>query len=64
MSTLKIPEKRPQWMARVHHDFQRQGNPVGYYVPGMEPKTDGGNTMILGHKNLVCPQISGQNPFG
>lgn len=26
------PEK-PQWVARQHHDFQREGNPVGYYVP-------------------------------
>ena len=42
----------PQWMARQHHDFQREGNPVGYYVPGMEPRINGGNTLILCHKNL------------
>ena len=23
---------KPTWMARQHHDFQREGNPVGYYV--------------------------------
>jgi hypothetical protein len=33
----------------VHHDHQREGNPVGYYVPGMEPKVDGGKTMLLDH---------------
>lgn len=38
--------KEPMWMARQHHDYQREGNPVGYYVPGMESKTDGGNTLI------------------
>ena len=32
------PGEEPQWMARQHHDYQRDGNPVGYYVPGMEPK--------------------------
>ncbi len=50
--------EEPQWMARVHHDYQREGNPVGYYVPGMESKVDQGNTMILGHKNLYCKKIS------
>lgn len=32
-----------------HHDFQRQGNPVGYYTPGMEPMLEGGKTLILGN---------------
>lgn len=52
------PGEEPQWMARVHHDYQRQGNPVGYYVPGMEPQTGAGNTMLLGHKNTKCKAIS------
>ncbi|MEX1299248.1 MAG: aryl-sulfate sulfotransferase [Desulfotignum sp.] len=55
---IEDPGEEPQWMARVHHDYQRQGNPVGYYVPGMTAESSGGNTMILGHKNLVCPKIS------
>ncbi|MCR6544923.1 aryl-sulfate sulfotransferase [Dehalobacterium formicoaceticum] len=50
--------EKPQWMARQHHDFQREGNPVGYYVPGMECKTDGGNTLILCHKNCYNKRIS------
>lgn len=48
----------PCWMARQHHDYQREGNPVGYYVPGMECKTDGGNTLILSHENLYNHKIS------
>ncbi len=55
---IEDPGEEPQWMARVHHDYQREGNPVGYYVPGIDAKTDQGNTMILGHKTLVCPKIS------
>lgn len=58
---IEDPGEEPQWMARVHHDYQREGNPVGYYVPGMEALTDRGNTMILGHKNLVNPDISDKN---
>lgn len=52
------PGETPQWMARQHHDYQREGNPVGYYVPGQEPLTDRGNTLILAHKNLYIPAIS------
>jgi hypothetical protein len=44
-------------MARQHHDYQREGNPVGYYVPGMEAKAKG-RTIILCHKNLVAKNIS------
>ena len=55
---MEDPGDGPRWMARLHHDYQRQGNPVGYFAPGMEPRTDGGNTLILGHKNLVDKRIS------
>jgi len=55
---VKDPHKRPRWMARQHHDYQREGNPVGYYVPGMEPLVDRGNTLLLCHKNLKNPKIS------
>ena len=48
----------PQWMARQHHDYQREGNTVGYYVPGMECRTDGGNTLILCHQNTYNTKIS------
>jgi hypothetical protein len=55
---IRDPDQKPTWMARQHHDYQREGNPVGYYVPGMEPLMDGGNTLILSHKNLKNPEIS------
>ena len=48
----------PMWMVRQHHDYQREGNPVGYYVPGMECKTDSGNTLILCHETLYNKRIS------
>ncbi len=55
---IKDPRQKPRWIARQHHDFQREGNPVGYYVPGMNPLVDSGNTLILCHKNLHEPKIS------
>ena len=55
---INDPRQKPTWMARQHHDYQREGNPVGYYVPGMDPLVDRGNTLILCHKNLKNPQIS------
>jgi hypothetical protein len=48
----------PQWMARAHHDYQREGSPVGYYAPGMEPKVAEGHTFILCHRNLNNSKIS------
>lgn len=33
--------------ARVHHDFQREGNPVGYYAPGQKPLLNSGKTLVL-----------------
>lgn len=55
---IKDPEQTPQWMARQHHDYQREGNPVGYYVPGFEAKTSDGNTLLLCHHNVVDKRIS------
>ncbi|MGG7177252.1 aryl-sulfate sulfotransferase [Clostridium paraputrificum] len=47
-----------RWMARQHHDFQREGNSVGYYAPGSEPLVDRGNTLILCHENIKNNNIS------
>jgi hypothetical protein len=52
------PGETPRWMARQHHDFQRQGNPVGYYVPGQDPRVDDGNTFLLVHEDVRNPRIS------
>jgi hypothetical protein len=54
---IKDPRQKPRWMARQHHDYQREGNPVGYYVPGTKFKA-GGRTLVLCHKNLKNPAIS------
>lgn len=56
---VKDPRQPPRWMARQHHDYQREGNPVGYYVPGMEPRSHrDGRTLLLCHKNLNDARIS------
>ena len=55
---IEDPGSEARWMARQHHDYQREGNPVGYYVPGMDPLTAGGSTLILCHKSLRNTQIS------
>ena len=47
-----------RWMGRNHHDYQREGNPVGYYVPDQEPLARGGKTLILGHKTVRNEKIS------
>jgi len=44
-------------MSRQHHDFQREGNPVGYYAPGQE-FIEKGKTLILARKNEIVPEIS------
>ncbi len=46
------PGSQAVWMARQHHDYQREGNPVGYYVPGMDARVDSGRTLLLCHRNI------------
>ncbi len=46
------------WSSRQHHDWQREGNPVGYFAPEMEPLTSEGRTLVLAHKNVIVPEIS------
>ena len=55
---VEEPGKKPVWTARRHHDYQREGNPVGYYVPGMDCLVDRGNTLLLCHKIVNNPAIS------
>ena len=55
---IKDPYQKPRWMARQHHDYQRQGNPVGYFVTGMKPMVKRGRTLIVCHKNLKNPAIT------
>lgn len=54
---IEDPENEPRWMARQHHDYQREGNPVGYYVPEMDYK-ENGTTLILAHQTIENKKIS------
>ena len=46
------------WIARQHHDWQREGSPVGYFAPGALPLVDRGRTLVLAHKNITVPAIT------
>jgi len=46
------------WSARQHHDWQREGDPVGYYSPDAEPLTSDGRTLILAHKKVTNIAVS------
>ena len=46
------------WSSRQHHDWQREGNPVGYYAPDAEPMALSGKTLILAHKNVTVADIT------
>ena len=43
--------------ARQHHDFEREGNPVGYYAPGQD-FVDKGKTLVLARSYVVNRSIS------
>ena len=46
------------WASRQHHDWQRTGNPIGYYSPELTPQAMSGDTLILGHKNVTNLAVS------
>lgn len=50
--------KPAKWMARQHHDWQREGSPNGDYAPDALPMRSGGRTLILTHKNVLRPAIT------
>ena len=45
------------WSARLHHDFQREGCPTGYYCPGQPPR-ESGKTLINSGKTRKIPELS------
>ncbi len=55
---VEDPGSEPRYVARQHHDYQREGSPVGYFSPGQEPYTDHGNTLILTHINVRDSRIT------
>ena len=44
-------------VARQHHDFQREGNPVGYYAPGQD-FVENGKTLVLAHNTTHNLSVS------
>ncbi|MFC1991686.1 DUF1566 domain-containing protein [Chloroflexota bacterium] len=44
-------------MSRQHHDFQREGNPTGYFSPGQDFIVQG-KTLILARENKFIPKMS------
>ncbi|MDR2045292.1 MAG: aryl-sulfate sulfotransferase [Clostridium sp.] len=55
---IKDPGEDARYIARQHHDYQREGSATGYYAPGAEAYTDHGNTLILTHENVYNHNIS------
>lgn len=55
---IQDPGAEPRYMARQHHDYQREGSSVGYFGPYENPLTDRGNTLILVHEDVHNPKIS------
>lgn len=49
-----------QWVARQHHDYQVEGNPVGYPAPGQDPDINFTKMLVLTHNNVRKPKISPQ----
>jgi len=43
--------------ARQHHDFERQGNPVGYFAPGQD-FVENGTTLVLARSTLINRSIN------
>ena len=43
--------------ARQHHDYQREGNPVGYYTPALSFLPEG-KTLVLANLDRLVPEVS------
>lgn len=56
------PLGEKKWTAAQHHDFQREGNSVGYYTPELEPKVENGKTLVLANTITHNPKIN-SNPL-
>ncbi len=52
------PGTEPRYIARQHHDFQREGSAVGYYAPDEVPSINHGNTILLTHENIYNHEIT------
>jgi hypothetical protein len=52
------PGEAPRWIARQHHDYEREGAAEG--PPASDPKSSGGNTLILVNRDVYDPAVSGK----
>jgi hypothetical protein len=51
-----------EFHCRMHHDLQREGNPVGYYTPGQN-FVENGTTLVLSFKDKFVPKITNKKIF-
>ncbi len=56
------PPSGQVWTAGIHHDWQREGSPAGYYAPGLDPLVDRGKTLVLAKTTVSNPKIN-SNPL-
>ena len=49
MDEEEEPDMRQPYSAGQHHDFQREGSPVGYYAPGQDALLKG-STLVLSNR--------------
>ncbi len=54
---MDLHKKQMVWSARLHHDYQRQGSPTGYYCPGQLPK-EKGVTLVNSSRTRKIPELS------
>lgn len=54
---LDLHKNEKVWSARLHHDYQRQGSPTGYYCPGQLPK-ERGITLVNSSRTRKIPELS------
>ena len=54
---LDLDTNETVWSARLHHDYQREGSPTGYYCPDQLPKLRG-KTLINSSKTRKIPELS------
>lgn len=55
---IEDPGEKARYIARQHHDFQREGSATGYYDPSSEPYADHGKTLILTHEDVYNHKIT------
>jgi hypothetical protein len=55
---IETRDGKKVWSTRQHHDWQRPDFPAGYYSPSVNPRVDGGNTLLLTHTDHVQPKVA------